>query len=97
MRRVDGFLLGDPAATPTVGDDLFDEVDIGEAPLAELPQDSEPVIVDPHIPAGVHGVVEGVQPRERASHRLLSLLLFSSPNFISCNAIRVAYNGSDGC
>lgn len=56
------------AGSRPVGADLFDEIDIGEAALAELPDDPESVLVDPHIPAAVDGVVERVQAGERTPH-----------------------------
>ena len=71
MRRVLDLLSGDPTAAlgpAPVGDDLLHEIDIGEAPLAQLPQDPEPVLVDPNVATAIDGVVESVQTRERAPH-----------------------------
>lgn len=63
MGGVDGFAVGEAGAGP-VGEDLLDEENVGEAAVAERLQDPEAVVVDPHIAAGVSGVVQSVEARE---------------------------------
>lgn len=48
--------------------DLLDEEDVGEAPLAELPDDAEAIVIDPDVAAAVDGIVEGVEAGEGAAH-----------------------------
>lgn len=57
MGRVQGLLGGEPAAGPGIVNDLLNEVDVGESPLSDLPQNPEAVLVDPDIAAPVHRVV----------------------------------------
>lgn len=71
MGRIDGLLAGE--ASGAIGDHLFNEEHEGETPLSELPHDPETILVDPNVPGPVDGVIEGVQPRERAPHLFLSL------------------------
>ena len=47
---------------------LPDEVDEGEAALADLAEDAEAALVDPDVAAARGGLVEGVEPRYGAAH-----------------------------
>ena len=47
---------------------LLDEVDEGEAALADLAEDAEAALVDPHVAAASRRVVEGAEPRDGAAH-----------------------------
>ena len=49
---------------------LPDEVDEGEAALADLAEDAEAALVDPDVAAARRGAVDGVEPREGAAHPL---------------------------
>jgi len=52
---------------------LPDEVDEGEAALADLAEDAEAALVDPDVAAARGCVVERVEPRDGAAHlRLLT-------------------------
>lgn len=66
--------LGETAAAirggGSVGEDLFDKEDIGEASFTELPDDPEAILIDPDISATINGVIESIQPRKRATHLL---------------------------
>lgn len=48
---------------------LLDEVDEGEAALADLTEDTEAALVDPDVAAARRRVVESVEPRDGAAHR----------------------------
>jgi hypothetical protein len=50
------------------GIQLPDNVDEGEAALADLTQDAEAALVDPDIAAALRRVVEGVEARHGAPH-----------------------------
>ena len=60
---------------------LPDEVDEGEAALADLAEDAEAALVDPDVAAARGGLVEGVEPGDGAAHPPdgSGLLLSSSP------------------
>lgn len=47
---------------------LLDEVDEGEAALADLAEDAEAALIDPHVAAASRCIVEGVEPRDGAAH-----------------------------
>lgn len=69
MRRILDFIR------QTVGgDDLLHQIDERETAFAELPHDSEPILVDPDVAASVDGVVKRVQSRERTPHTMQFLL-----------------------
>lgn len=72
MRRILDFLR--QTATGSVGDDLLNQIDERETAFAELPHDSEPILIDPHVASAVDGVVKRVQSRERTAHASQSLL-----------------------
>jgi hypothetical protein len=50
------------------GIQLLDDVDEGEAALADLTQDAEAALVDPDIATALRCVVEGVEARHGATH-----------------------------
>ena len=49
---------------------LLDEVDDGDAAVADLADDAEAALVDPDVAAARRGAVDGVEPREGAAHPL---------------------------
>lgn len=69
VRRVFEFLCNATTrGRRSVGDDLLNEIDIGEPTFTQLPNDPESILIDPNISSSINRVVHRVQSRKRAPH-----------------------------